>query len=188
MHGLINRAIEEFTRATYGDALWTAAATAAGADPRGFVMMRHYDTALTWKMMRELARRLSRSPRELAEDIGAWIAGVPSIRRLLRFSGSSFDAFVAALPEMQGRALMVVRGFQLPALSVSATAEGWTIVADAEPIWIYALSGMLRAMADDYGVLAVIEVARDQLQVSVPLTAFSEGRPFSISDPLLGVA
>ena len=37
-------------------------------------------------------------------------------------------------------------------------------------------------------VLAVIEVARDQVQVSVPLTAFSEGRPFSISDPLLGVA
>ena len=73
-------------------------------------------------------------------------------------------------------------------LKTKLTAEGWTIVADAEPIWIHALSGMLRAMADDYGVLAVIEVAGDQLQVSVPLTAFSEGRPFSISDPLLGVA
>ena len=68
MPGLVNRAIEGFARATYGDALWSAAARAAGADPRGFALMRNYDDALTGNLLRELARRLSRSPRELAED------------------------------------------------------------------------------------------------------------------------
>ena len=36
MHGLVNRAIEEFTRSTYGDGMWAGAAAAAGVDPRRF--------------------------------------------------------------------------------------------------------------------------------------------------------
>lgn len=186
MHGLVNRAIEEFARATYGDALWTAAAGAIGVDPRGFAPMRDYDTPLTGRLMRELSHRLSRRPRDLAEDIGAWVARIPSIRRLLRFAGPDFHAFVMALPELHGRALMVVRGLDLPRIGLVPIAGGWLLEPRCEPIWLHALSGMLHAVADDYGALAVIEIERGRIRVSVPLTDFSAGRPFSISDPTVG--
>lgn len=186
MHGLVNRAIEEFARVTYGETIWTSAAQAAGADPRGFIMMRDYDTPLTGRLMRELARRLGRSPRDLAEDVGGWVTRLGSIRRLMRFSGSDFSAFLMALPELDGRALMVVPGFELPRLAVTQQGECWHVTSDCEPIWLHAIAGMLHAMADDYGVLALVEVEDGGVRITVPLADFSEGRPFSISDPTVG--
>lgn len=186
MHGLVNRAIEEFARVTYGEALWTSAAQAAGADPRGFAMMRNYDTPLTGRLMRELARRLGRSPRDLAEDVGAWVVRLGSIRRLMRFAGTDFSAFLMALPELEGRALMVVPGFELPRLSVAIKGERWVVTSDCEPIWLHAIAGMLHAMADDYGVLALIEVEDGCVAITVPVEDFAAGRPFSISDPTVG--
>lgn len=186
MQGLVNRAIEGFARATYGDALWAGAARAAGCDPRGFALMRNYDDALTGNLLRELARRLSRSPRELAEDVGAWVAAIPSIRRLLRFAGPDFPSFMLALPELHGRIAMVIRGFDLPRIMLTADAGTWCVTVERERIWLHALGGMLHAMADDYGALAVIDLADGRIQVSVPVTNFSPGRPFSISDPTVG--
>lgn len=188
MHGLVNRAIEEFVRVTYDDATWQMAAAAAGIDPRGFVLMRQYETELTGRLMRELSSRLGRSPRELAEDVGAWVSGLPSIRRLLRFAGTDFSAFMMALPELHGRARMVVRGFDLPKLTVTQQAGGWRLASDCELIWLHAVVGMLHAMADDYGVLAVIALEGRNVNVIVPLADFSEGRPFSIADPTVGAA
>ena len=186
MQGLVNRAIEGFARAPYGDALWSAAAKAAGADPRGFALMRNYDDALTGNLLHELARRLSRSPRELAEDVGAWTAAIPSIRRLLRFAGPDFHSFMLALPELHARVAMVVRGLDLPQIDLSAAPGGWVVTMGREPIWLHALCGMLHAMADDYGVLAVVELGSGRLHVSVPLVNYTPGRPFSISDPTVG--
>lgn len=188
MHGLVNRAIEEFVRITYDEALWLEAAGAAGIDGRSFMLMRQYETALTGRLMMELSRRLGRSPRDLAEDIGAWVARLGSIRRLLRFTGSDFAAFLMALPELDGRARMVVRGFDLPRLTVTRQAGGWRLTSDCEPVWLHALVGMLHAMADDYGVLAVIALEGRSINVIVPLADFSAGRPFSISDPTVGAA
>ena len=188
MHGLVNRAIEEFVRITYGEALWVAAAAAAGVDSRGFALIRHYEAELTGRLMKELSCRLGRSPRDLAEDVGAWVARLGSIRRLLRFSGSDFSAFMMALPELHGRALMVVRGFELPRLAVTRQAGGWRLASDCEPIWLHAVVGMLHAMADDYGVLAVIALEGRTINVIMPLADFSAGRPFSISDPTVGAA
>ena len=188
MHGLVNRAIEGFVRITYGDALWNVAASAAGVDSRGIVLMRQDETGLTDRLMKELSCRLDRSPRDLAEDVGAWVARLPSIRRLLRFAGSDFAAFMMALPELDGRARMVVRGFELPRLTVTRQAGGWRIASDCEPIWLHAIVGMLHAMADDYGVLAVIALEGRTINVVVPLADFSAGRPFSFSDPTVGAA
>lgn len=188
MHGLVNRGIESFARATYGDALWVAAATASGVDPRGFGLVREYPDEVTGSLLRELSRRLSRSPRDLVEDIGAWAAAAPSIRRLLRFSAPDFDGFILALPELRERARMVVRGLCLPEIDLRVTGGGWTLSPRGERLWLHAMSGLLHAMADDYGVLAVIEVVEDRVVVTVPLTSFSEGRPFSISDPNVGAA
>lgn len=186
MHGIVNRAIEQFTRVTYGDAVWAAAAMSIGIDQRGFALTRDYDDEITGRLMRELARRLSRSPRELAEDVGAWMSRIPSVRRVLRFAAPDFSRFILALPEINSRANMVVRGIRLPEIGVEQDGESWTLTTEGERIWLHVLSGILHAMADDYGVLALIEVGEEGVRVSVPLTDFSQGRPFSISDPTVG--
>ena len=93
-----------------------------------------------------------------------------------------------SLEELRGRGQMVAPGLELPALAVTVTGQGWKIASDCHVLWLHAVAGMLHAMADDYGVLAVIEVAGGGILVDVPVMDFNEGRPFSISDPAVGAA
>lgn len=188
MHGLVNRAIEEFTRLTYGEPVWAAAAAVAGVDPRGFELMGTYEDRVTTCMLDSLAARLGRSAEEFAEDLGTWVAQRSSVRRLLRFGGSDFAAFMMTLEELRGRGKLVAPGLDLPALAVRVTGRGWRVDSDCHVLWLHAVAGMLHAMADDYGVLAVIEVADAGILVDVPVVDFNEARPFSISDPAVGAA
>ena len=188
MHGLVNRAIEEFARVTYGDAVWAGTASATGVDPRGFELMGDYDATITACLLANLALRLGRSSEELSEDLGAWVAQLPSVRRLLRFAGSDFAAFMMTLEELRGRGRLVAAELDLPPLAVTATRQGWQVVSDCDVLWLHGVAGMLHAMADDYGVLAVVEVRGSRILVDVPLVDFNEGRPFSISDPAVGAA
>lgn len=188
MHGLVNRAIEEFARVTYGDALWAATAAVTGVDPRGFELMGDYDPAITTRLLASLASSLGRSTEELAEDLGAWVAQLPSVRRLLRFAGSDFAAFMMTLEELRGRGQLVAPDLELPALAVRVTRQGWHVGSGCDVLWLHAVAGMLHAMADDYGALAVIEVAGGGIVVDVPVVDFNAGRPFSISDPAVGAA
>lgn len=188
MHGLINRAIEEFARVTYGEAVWTTTAMAVGVDPRGFEIMEEFEPDVTGRLIGHLAAQLDRSPGDLAEDLGAWVAQLAPMRRLLRFSGSDFAAFMMSLEEIRDRGQMVLRRLMLPALSVTPAPQGWVVGSGCDPLWLHAMAGMLHAMADDYGVLAVIEVAHGRIVVDVPVVDFNAGRPFSISDPTMGAA
>ena len=188
MHGLVNRAIEEFARVTYGEPVWATAAAVAGVDPRGFELMGDYEDRVTACLLSSLAARLGRSTEEFAEDLGTWVAQRPSVRRLLRFAGSDFAAFMMTLEELRGRGQLVAPGLELPALAVTVTGQGWRVASDCHVLWLHAVAGMLHAMADDYGVLAVIEVADSGILVDVPVVDFNEARPFSISDPAVGAA
>lgn len=188
MHGLVTRSIEHFARQTHGEAVWTAAARAAGVDPRGFELMGNQDDSAARRLLHEIAALVGCSPPELSEDIGAWVAQRSAIRRLLRFAGSDFAAFVTTLEELRGRARLVLRDLELPAISVAPAPRGWRITSDCDAVWLHALAGVLHAMADDYGVLAVIEIREGSILVDVPLVDFNEGRPFSISDPTVGAA
>ena len=184
MHGMVNRSIEEFVRSTYGEGAWRAAALACGADPAGFHMLRDYPAELTRQLLQAAGQPLGQSAAELAEDVGAWLAGRESLRRLLRFSGADFAEFLLSLPELPGRLRMVVPGLELPPVRVSAEGADHLIASDpGQPLWLAALSGMLHAMADDYGCLAVIAAEKTAIRVSVPLPDYAEGRPFSIGVP-----
>jgi hypothetical protein len=186
MHGLVNRVIEEFARETYGDAVWVATAVATGIDPRGIEIMGEHDAELTGRLLANLARQHDRSPQDLAEDLGAWVAQIASVRRLLRFAGGDFTGFMMTLEELRGRGQLVTRDLYLPPLSVAPTGQGWEVRSDCERLWLHAVAGMLHAMADDYGVLAVIDVELGRIRVDVPMLNFNAGRPFSLSDPAVG--
>ncbi|WP_299359944.1 heme NO-binding domain-containing protein [uncultured Paracoccus sp.] len=184
MHGLVNRLIEEFLRARYGESLWREVAVACEVDPRGFHAMRMHPPQRTRQLMTTAASEIGVNVGDLSEDVGAWLVQLEPVRRLLRFSGRDYTEFLLALDQLPGRAEMVVPKLGLPALTVIEDG-GDSFVVDingAPGLWAYMLAGLLRQMADDYGALALITVdkARGGIVVDVPDQDFAHGRSFDL--------
>ena len=81
------------------------------------------------------------------------------LRRLLRFGGVTFTDFLYSLDELQGRSVLAVPDLEMPVLSITCNAED-SFALTCGPGWPglgHVMLGVLRAMADDYGVLAVLE-------------------------------
>lgn len=182
MHGLINRFIEEFLRARYGDALWREVAGDCAADPRGFHSWRTQPKALTGQLVTRAAARIGVRLDDLAEDAGGWLAQCESIRRLLRFGGRDYGEFLASIDQLPGRAEMVVPGLGLPALSVVEDGPDRVRlrVIGGHRLWTCVLAGLLRQMADDFGALALISRRGATVIVEVPEREFAEGRSFAL--------
>lgn len=184
MHGLVNRFVEEFLRARYGDAVWCEVATGCGVDPRGFLSWRPQRDALTAQLVRRSAALIGVRVTDLAEDAGAWLAQIEAIRRLLRFGGRDYAEFLLSLDQLPGRAEMVVPGLGLPALGVTEAAGDRFVIRleGGHFLWTRATAGVLRQMADDYGALALITPGRgrDTIVVEVPDRQFTRGRSFAL--------
>jgi hypothetical protein len=191
MHGLINRSIQVFLRDTYGDDLWLAVASDAELGFDSFEAMLSYDDRLTSRVIDAAARRLHRSRETVLEDLGTFLVSHPSLerlRRLLRFGGVSFVDFLHSLDELEGRGRLALPDLELPRLRLSAPAsDRFLLHCDARlPGAGFVMMGLLRAMADDYGALVVLEhegCARSGETVSVHLleTRFAEGRRFDLA-------
>ncbi|MDB6176956.1 heme NO-binding domain-containing protein [Paracoccus sp. Z330] len=188
MQQLIIRAIEEFLRQTYGEKLWLRAVDRgmehdrrsidlASAAPKGLSVERLVTCA---------AIELDKSPQELMEDGGAWLARREAFRRLLRFSGRDFKDFLLSLEELPGRAHFVAPDLAMPDISVSLCADGEFTLRLPEGTWGWAplLGGVVRAMADDYGALGLIAVEGNVITVKIPEAEFSPGRDFNLTSCL----
>lgn len=197
MHGLINRAIQRFAEDTHGPAVWAAAAEAARPGLAGFEAMLVYDDALTGRVLEALAARVGLPPGMLLEDLGTYLVRHPNteaIRRLLRFGGESFCDFLHSLDDLPGRVRLAVPDLRLPALTLRDLAPGRFLLSAGPglPGFGHVLAGLLRAMADDYGALALVDLLEDgsagaRLSVTVAEAAFAEGRRFDLSAaPLRG--
>lgn len=213
MHGLVNRSLQSFLRDTYGPGLWSAVAQAAGVGPDGFEAMLSYEDALTEALLAGAAARLGKPREVLLEDLGSYLVSLEPLRRLLRFGGGSYADFLQSLEELPGRAHLAVPELALPALWLSARQEGRLrlqlrpgIATDcngecggpcvalcaagrgAVLAWGPVFAGILRAMADDYGALALIELeegAEGLPEIAVELldADFAEGRRFELAPP-----
>lgn len=193
MHGLINRSIERFVRESYGEEAWADIAGQIGLDGAGFEGFRRYPDALTMRLVAASAARLAKPEAELLEDFGAWLARTEPIRRLLRFSGADFADFILALEELPGRVRMIVPDLEMPRIAVAAVAaDRFRVgVSHALPEWRSVLAGILRAMSDDYGALALIVDEGAAISIDVSDEAFFEGRDFDLGAgvvPLRAVA
>lgn len=190
MHGLINRSIQRFLSDTYGDVLWQAVVSAAALPTGGFEAMLHYDDAQTSAMLEAAAVRLAKPRDALLEDFGAYLVTLEPLRRLLRFGGVDYPDFLLSLDELPARGLMALPDLDLPRFTLTTVAEGRVslLVHAGVSGWGAVLSGLLRAMADDYGALALIEslmVGEGQELVSVELleARFASGRRFDLAQP-----
>jgi len=191
MHGLVNRAIQNFLRDGWGAAAWADAARAAGAPPAGFEPLMQYDPALTARLVAAAATRLDRDGACLLEDLGTWLVSHPSragVRRLLRFGGPDFVEFLHSLDDLPARARLALPELALPPLRLEAMGQGLfhLHVGPGFPGAGAVARGLLRAMADDYGALAVIEGEEDGGNGAARLTIrlldadFAEGRAFTL--------
>lgn len=191
MHGLINRAIECFVRDTYGRRTWGVIARNAGLEDVSFEAMLNYDEQVTVEVLDAAAIVLDKPLDVFLEDLGTYLVSHPTtqaLRRLLRFGGDSFAEFLASLEELRGRARLAVSDLDLPELELLDEDGGkYTLYCRYHrPGFGHVLTGVLRAMADDYGALVLLDMVerRDDVEVisiSVLETAFAEGRDFHLA-------
>ncbi len=193
MHGLINRSIERFTRDTYGHDVWNNVAQRLGPGLTEFEPMLSYEDGLTDHLMAEIGCELGKSPNDVLEDIGTYLVSHPNfeaLRRLLRFSGVTFSDFLHSLDDLPARAQMAVNELTLPRLELREfTTERFCLTVHSEEVGMkgfgHVIMGVLRAMADDYGALAVLEhkggsEGREVIEVRVLETSFASGRTFEL--------
>lgn len=165
MLGLICKSFEGFVRDQHGDAAWSRIRVAAGLSFDRFEVLRNYDTAVLAKVTRATVAELGRPHTAVLEDIGHWICTHPPlepIRRLIRFSGTDFVDLLYALDEMHDRTRIAWPGLQMAEFRTTQQGPGDFSVAchSGIPGAAAVLTGVLRAMADDYGTLAIIESDR----------------------------
>lgn len=182
MHGLVNRTIEVFVRSTYGDEMWHKVALAAKVDPEGFLTWSPSTEAVTFAIVDTASGLLEKTNHEFLEDVGAWLARLEQIRRLMRFSGSTYEEFLESLREMSGRIILVFPDMVVPILSIVSVGEGEYNLTTSKTRWglLRLLAGLLRGMADDYGALATISVNDDMIVIRVALLNYSDERSFSL--------
>lgn len=183
MHGLINRSIQCFLRDTYGQAIWLRAARQAGLRFDSFEPMLHYPPDLTDRLIDVSAQVLDRPRDAVLEDLGTYLVSNPDldrVRRLLRFGGVTFTDFLHSLEDLPDRCRLALPELSLPAIALSDFGDGLfclhcgRMFAGAGHVMV----GLLRAMADDYGALVVVEHGGLASGTSAPLAVF----PHDLSD------
>ena len=191
MHGLINKAIQAFLTQTYGDAFWQRVAADADIGLTEFEAMLTYDPALTDRVLDAACRALDRDRGGMMEDLGTFLVtspSLPGIRRLLRFCGVTFEDFVHSLDDLPDRVQLAVSDLHLPRIEVTDAADqSWRVLcAPGLPGYGHVILGLLRAMADDYGALALLDLEEDgAITVDLIDSGYADGRSFRLS---MGVA
>jgi hypothetical protein len=190
MLGLINRSFQFFLRDTYGASLWEAVTRQAGISASGFESMLIYEDALTDSVIDAASSLLRRSRDSLLEDMGTYLVShepLGTVRRLLRFSGGNFAEFLNSIEELPERGRLVLPDLDLPNLELSDLGAGHfrlhcqSRLSGAGHI----VMGLLRAMADDYGALVLmehhgVEGQTEVISVQIADQALYEARPFSL--------
>jgi len=191
MHGLINRSIQGFLRDTYGAATWIRVAQEARLAFDNFEAMLVYDPALTEAVLAAAAKVLNRPRDSVMEDLGTYLVSHPNteaLRRLLRFGGVTFEDFLHSLEDLPERARLALPDLDLPSLDLIELGPGEFCLHVAAPFGGVGLVlvGLLRAMADDYGALVLLDRTDDgpgveQISINLLDHSHSKGRKFDLA-------
>lgn len=186
MHGLVNHAFECFVCDTFGAADWRAITQRAGLPFDRFEPLLFYPRETTKALIAAAADWLERPAETLLEDMGTWLVSPRSggrLRRLLRFGGVTFSDFLISLEEVPERARLALPDLVLPELRLIEEGEGVFLLRLREPFAgaLHMLVGLLRAMADDYGALVVIEGEAGSIRIRLLDPDHGEARHFALA-------
>ena len=193
MHGLVNRSIQGFIQDTYGAPAWGEICREAALGFDSFETMLIYDDSLTEAVLSAACKRLDRSRDGLLEDMGTWLVSHPDLhplRRLLRFGGDTFQEFLHSLDDLHDRARLALPELDFPQLELREFAPGaYSLTYRWKHRGFGAMVlGVIRAMADDYGALVLLERDSrhegggdiDRITISLLDAAFARGRSFEL--------
>lgn len=190
MHGLINRAVQAFVVSTYGDKRWNDIMDDSGLGFTEFEAMLVYPEDQSTKMLQAVERSLERPLPEILEDVGTFLVSNPQVealRRLLRFGGVNYVEFLHSLDDLPDRARLAVSDLRLPGLELVEQAPGQfdLLCQPGVPGYAQVLMGVLRAMADDYGALVILDQSGTQdgvevISITLIESEFAEGRAFDL--------
>jgi len=195
MHGLINRSLECFISTTYGTPVWQDVVRRAGLGFDRFEAMFEYDDTLTYAVLEAASTCLSKPREILLEDLGTYLVSNPaneSLRRLLRFGGDSFVEFLHSLDDLQGRAKLAVPELELPRITLlgGRGSDSYRLICKGPPRGFgRVMRGVLRAMADDYGALVLLEdingeAGCEEIVITLVQSGFADGRDFRLAGPV----
>ncbi|MGV8987928.1 MAG: heme NO-binding domain-containing protein [Cypionkella sp.] len=190
MLGLINRSFQLFISDTYGEAFWEIVAKVADIRMSGFESMLNYDDKLTDQVIDAASNLLSRPRESLMEDMGTFLVSHDSLltmRRLLRFSGVNFSDFLNSVEELPERGRLVLPELELPDIELNDLGGGhFRLRCTARLAGTgHIVMGLLRAMADDYGALVLLDhlgpdAGAEVISVQIAAQALYEARPFHL--------
>ncbi|WP_420005593.1 heme NO-binding domain-containing protein [Arenibacterium sp. LLYu02] len=190
MHGLINRAVQAFVISTYGEKRWNDIMDESGLGFTEFEAMLVYPEDQSSRMLRAVEKKLERPLPEILEDVGTFLVSNPQVealRRLLRFGGVNYVDFLHSLDDLPDRARLAVSDLRLPGLELVEQAPGQfdLLCQPGVPGYAQVLMGVLRAMADDYGALVILDQTGTQdgievISITLIESEFAEGRAFDL--------
>ena len=190
MHGLINRAVQAFVINTYGEKRWNDIMDASGLGFTEFEAMLVYPEDQSARMLSATEASLERPLAEILEDVGTFLVSNPqleALRRLLRFGGVNYVEFLRSLDDLPDRTRLAVSDLRLPGLELIEQAPGQfeLLCQPGVPGYAQVMMGVLRAMADDYGALVILEQTESQdgvevISITLVETEFAEGRAFDL--------
>ena len=190
MHGFINRSFQNYMTDSYGRTAWLKVAGRACVTPPEFEAMLTYDDAVTPAVLNAMGEVLGRVRGEIMEDIGTYLVSHPNteaVRRLLRFGGMNFEDFLHSLDDLPDRAQMAVSDLYLPAIELHGHKDGhFSLICDSPLAGFgHLMMGVLRVMADDYGVLALLELEESEagkeiFHIQMVAADFADGRAFDL--------
>lgn len=195
MYGLVNKSIQCFVEDMHSATMWDAVVSDAGVEPRDFEAMLNYPDETTDALLEMVAKHLRSDVPSVLEDLGTYLVTHPNceaIRRLLRFGGHTFDEFLQSLDDLHDRIHFAVPDLELPDLELREfTSHNLALLARwKKPGFGSVFLGVLRAMADDYGALVILdhqverqsEGVQETVKIDVLEREFSRGRDFRLAE------
>lgn len=190
MYGLLLRAFQSYVSTMFGADMWHAVGAGDTTRAKRFEPLVSNDSVRFLGVAQAISELLRRPVENVLEDLGTYIItnpAQPAPRRLLRFGGASFADFLFSLEELPERASLALPDLCLPRLELVERGPGDFLLAFAcdAPGLAHVLVGMIRAMADDYGALILIDAEpfrQDQARIAINLaqTGYSEARRFDL--------
>ena len=179
MLGVVNKAIEHFIRATYGDRVWHDAAEHALVSDHDIEPMLMYSDEITYHLIDGLIQTTGKPRQDVLDDLGTFLVTPPHgrmVRRLLRFGGATFDDFLISMGDLNDRVALALPDLDLPTISVDLCVTDRAVITVENRIHGFAnvLQGLLRAMADDYGTLVFIDIGECDEKTSQIVVILSE--------------
>lgn len=162
MHGIVNRGLQCFVTDVYGGEQWFAVCDRANLPMRQFETMLRYDDLVTEQLLEAMEFVLGRTRATLLEDFGTFVVSEhssPKVRKLLRLGGQTYVEFLHSLEDLNDRLALALPDLETPSLVLFEQPNDQFILSyefHKEGFGAVFL-GVLRAMADDYGELVVIE-------------------------------